>query len=201
MTPTEINIIESAKKLFIQKGYRATSMREIASDAQVNLAMLNYYFRSKENLFGIIFDEAFDSMSSNIIPAITYKGNSFEIIERFIHAYIDGLINNPSIPGFIFQEVLSNPERLTLQIQKKDPLRDALIEFVVQLKEDEAKGVARAIENPINMFLDIVSLCAFPFIAKPIVELITEIDNDKYMQLMEKRKSEVTEIIHCYLKA
>ena len=44
-------IIESALKLFIAKGFEGTSVREIAADAGVNVAMINYYFVSKEKLF------------------------------------------------------------------------------------------------------------------------------------------------------
>ncbi len=51
----EKDIIESAKKLFIKNGFKGTTMRNIAVEAGVNLAMLNYYFRAKENLFDIIF--------------------------------------------------------------------------------------------------------------------------------------------------
>ena len=50
MTKKE-TIIESAIKLFSTKGFEGTSVREIASDAGVNVAMINYYFESKEKLF------------------------------------------------------------------------------------------------------------------------------------------------------
>ena len=44
-------IIESALQLFSTKGFEGTSVREIAADAGVNVAMINYYFGSKEKLF------------------------------------------------------------------------------------------------------------------------------------------------------
>ena len=48
---TEQKIIRAADNLFTQKGYAATKTREIADEAGVNLALLNYYFGSKENLY------------------------------------------------------------------------------------------------------------------------------------------------------
>ena len=55
MSKKEI-IIESAIKLFGTKGFDGTSVREIASDAKVNVAMINYYFGSKEKLFEAVVE-------------------------------------------------------------------------------------------------------------------------------------------------
>ncbi|MCC6572123.1 MAG: helix-turn-helix transcriptional regulator, partial [Chitinophagales bacterium] len=56
-TTTEEKITEAARVVFLKKGYAATRTREIAEEARINLALLNYYFRSKEKLFGIIMLE------------------------------------------------------------------------------------------------------------------------------------------------
>ena len=47
---TEIKIKDAAKSLFLKKGYSATTTRDIARESDINLAMLNYYFRSKSCL-------------------------------------------------------------------------------------------------------------------------------------------------------
>ena len=53
---TEQQILASAEKLFLQKGFSATSTTDIARDAGCNQALVHYYFRTKENLFNRIFD-------------------------------------------------------------------------------------------------------------------------------------------------
>lgn len=201
MTVTEQSIIESAKILFIKNGYRGTSMRDIAADAKVNLAMLNYYFGSKEKLFDIIFSEVFDIMSSNVVSALKSSDNTLDAVERFINVYIDGLIKNPAIPSFIFQEVLSNPQRFLSQLQNKEELQNTFLTLIPKLKEDAEKGVIIEVENPYSLFLDIVSLCVFPFIVKPVIETIAEVEDDVYMNIMESRKSEIVKLMHSYLKA
>ena len=202
MTATEQSIIESAKILFIKNGYRGTSMREIAIDAKVNLAMLNYYFRSKDNLFELIFREAFEMMSCNVISALSSTDdNTLEKVAKFVDVYVNGLIKNPAIPSFIFQEVLNNPQRLSSQFKDNKEFESILSILVTQLKEDAEKGLIIPIENPLNLFLDITSLCVFPFIIKPIVEAIAEVGDDIYMQIIENRKSEIITIMHNYLKA
>ena len=201
MTATELSIIKSAKELFITNGYRGTSMREIATHAKVNLAMVNYYFRSKENLFDIIFVETVKSVSSSIIPAIMQEGDTLQKIERFIHLYIDGLMKNPAIPAFIFQEVINNPQKILDQVKGGKNIEPLFESFIAQMNDDVKKGVINPIDNPLNLFLNIVSLCAFPFIVKPVVEMATGIGNDKYMGIMESRKDEITKIIHDSLKS
>ena len=65
---TEEKIIDAARKLFTQNGFSATRTRDIAEEAGINLALLNYYFRSKQNLFQIIIEEKFDQLFGVIIP-------------------------------------------------------------------------------------------------------------------------------------
>lgn len=48
---TEQLILEAAKKVFIRKGMHGARMQEIADEAQINKALLHYYYRSKQQLF------------------------------------------------------------------------------------------------------------------------------------------------------
>ena len=58
----------SSGEVFIQKGYSATRTRDIADKAGINLALLNYYFRSKEKLFQFIMEEKMQLLFSVIFP-------------------------------------------------------------------------------------------------------------------------------------
>ncbi|WP_432327483.1 TetR family transcriptional regulator [Mucilaginibacter sp. P25] len=50
-------ILNAARSIFTKKGFLATTVRDIATEANTNVASVNYYFRSKENLFEFIMDE------------------------------------------------------------------------------------------------------------------------------------------------
>ena len=65
---TEEKIKEAAKKVFLKKGYAATRTRDIAEEAGINLALLNYYFRSKEKLFDLIMLEKLEKFFGAIAP-------------------------------------------------------------------------------------------------------------------------------------
>src|SRR5690606_26669343 len=69
-TSTEEKIIKAASKVFTQKGYVATRTRDIAEEAGINLALLNYYFRSKEKLFQLIMAEKLQLLFSVILPIV-----------------------------------------------------------------------------------------------------------------------------------
>ena len=52
---TELKIKEAAKKVFLERGFDGAKLRHIAEEAGTTMAMVNYYFRSKEQLFQSIF--------------------------------------------------------------------------------------------------------------------------------------------------
>ena len=65
---TEEKIKSAARTVFHTKGFAATKTRDIAKEAGINLALLNYYFRSKEKLFQIIMMDSIHSLFQSILP-------------------------------------------------------------------------------------------------------------------------------------
>lgn len=61
-TATRLSLLEAARHRFAQGGYAATTVREIADDAGVNVALINRYFRSKEGLFEACLTEAVEDL-------------------------------------------------------------------------------------------------------------------------------------------
>ena len=54
---TESRILEAAKEVFIAKGFDGARMQEIADTAEINKALLHYYFRNKDKLFEAVFED------------------------------------------------------------------------------------------------------------------------------------------------
>ena len=74
---TEEKIKIAAEKLFMEKGFSGTRTRDIAEAANINLALLNYYYRSKENLFNMIIMEKLDKFINLMIEILNDKSTSF----------------------------------------------------------------------------------------------------------------------------
>src|SRR3954468_13817719 len=87
---TEEKIKNAARSVFHKKGFAATRTRDIAEAAGINLALLNYYFRSKEKLFNLIMMETFSGFIKSIIIIFNDETTSLENkVETIASAYID----------------------------------------------------------------------------------------------------------------
>ena len=75
---TEEKILISASKVFTEKGFSGTRTRDIAEEAGINLALLNYYFRSKEKLFEQVMKVKIVLLFGKIIPIITSEKTNLE---------------------------------------------------------------------------------------------------------------------------
>jgi len=99
---TEEKIKAAAKKLFTQKGFAATRTRDIAEEAGINLALLNYYFRSKEKLFELVMRENIHLFLGTMIENINNNPRPFEEqLDFIVSNYIDMLLENPGLPFFV----------------------------------------------------------------------------------------------------
>ena len=91
---TEEKIKNAARNVFHRKGFAAARTRDIAEEAGINLALLNYYFRSKERLFNIVMLEAFQSFFASISIVFNDVGSTLEEkIKKFAADYIDLLFS------------------------------------------------------------------------------------------------------------
>jgi len=179
---TEEKIKEAARKVFTQKGYAATRTRDIAEEAGINLALLNYYFRSKEKLFEIVILEKMHILLGKIGPAITDERTSIEQkVEQIAEHYINTLVANPDIPLFVLGEIRNNPDKFAGLIRTKTKIVDSA--FFKQLAE------RRPDIDPLHYILNMLGLVIFPFIGKPLLQLIAGIKPERAATLMKERKT------------
>lgn len=184
-------ILKEAQNLFIKNGYRGTSVRDIAKASGTNVAMVNYYFQSKYNLFEIIFEEALDIFTKRIFDTITSDLPFFELIETWIHAYYELLFEYPQIAAFILNEVSLNPEGLTNRIKKRNPY-NAFNKIEERIEEEARKGTIR--QTPAADFLlNVFSMCMFPFMFGNLAMTLMEIPSDIYTNLIANHEKYVIE--------
>jgi len=191
----EEEIIHAARKMFHEKGYKEATMRDIAAEANINMAMLHYYYRSKDNLFFIIFDEAFRSLYEKIIKIITDQYmDIFQKIRLITSEYIRFFDNNPTIPQFITGEAIRNPEIIGKRMKSiMDPVFTYEV-FKDQLQKEIQKGTIRPI-SALSLVLNILSLCIFPAIAKPILKEFIDDNLTEMNIIIESREKDVADFI------
>ena len=192
---TEQAIIEAASKIFQEKGFKETTMRDIAAEANINMAMVHYYFRSKENLFFLVLNEAFSLLLEKIIEILTNDQlDIFEKIRTIVREYITFFIEKPYLPQFLMGEVIRNPERIGKQMLKNMSFLNVFRTFSDQLEKEYEKGTIQHI-SALSLLLDIISLCVFPAIVKPVTSKVSNFDSTVFDYLIEDRKTEVADFI------
>ena len=194
---TEERIKAAARKVFHQKGFAGTRTRDIAEEAGINHAMLNYYFRSKEKLFGIVMMETMAQFFKGVNLMLNDENTSLdEKIDLIVSNYVDLLLKEPELPTFILNEVRPNPQAFVEQ----NPIKEALTHSVLTRQYAEAVARGEITEpNLIQAILNVIGLVIFPFIAKPILTSIINIPEEQYKALMLQRKTLIPQWIKAML--
>jgi AcrR family transcriptional regulator len=178
---SEEKIKEAARKVFMRKGYAATRTRDIAEEAGINLALLNYYFRSKERLFEEIMQEKVQKLLGSLTPIMNDDSTSLnEKIDSIVSSYLDVLAANPDLPVFVLNELRRNNLSM-LQNAHLDKLV-AQSSFIKQLREK------RSDVNPVHFLISILSMIIFPFVARPMLFLTGMANEKTFGPLMNERR-------------
>lgn len=189
---TEFIILEAAKKVFLLKGMEGARMQEIANEAEINKALLHYYFRNKQLLFEAVFKHAFLLLAPQLNTILNSDDSIFEKIRGFSSNYISFIMEHPYLPNFIIQELNRNPQFLKNIVPKED--FPSVEKFKIQVDKYVEKGLIKPI-NSSQLFINLVSLNILPFLAAPLLKGFLNLDDLEYKKLLEKRKNEVSEFI------
>lgn len=193
---TEEKIREAAKNVFIAKGFDGCTSREIAKAAGMNVALVNYYFCSKKQLFKLVFDAAMEDFMLSTVEVFT-KDLSLESKMRiFIEREYEFLTLHPDIPRFILSE-LSRGDKCEFdhaQILQKVEATGVFEE----LREAQEQGIIRKMDLA-NIMLMIMSNCHYPFMAKPLMKYINQLTEEEYQERLTLQKQYVTEMLIGYL--
>src|SRR2546422_4503490 len=110
---TEQRILAAAHAVFLRRGTAGARMQEIAREADVNSALLHYYFRTKDRLAAAVFQRA----ASQLLPVvIRVLGSDAELeakVEQVVDIELRQLLATPYLPGYILSELTHHPERVT----------------------------------------------------------------------------------------
>jgi AcrR family transcriptional regulator len=189
---TEDSILEAAKNVFQAKGMDGARMQEIADNAGINKAMLHYYYRNKQLLFEAVFNNAFSMLAPQLNAILNDKTSIEEKVKNFTFNYISFISKHPYLPNFIIQELNRNPDFILKMKENKG--FPNLEKFKKQVAIEIEKGLIKPISAE-QLFINILALNIFPFVAKPLIMAFTDVDGKAYKQLMENRKIEVANFI------
>lgn len=190
---TEEKIKEAARTVFMKKGFSATRTRDIAEEAGINLALLNYYFRSKEKLFELVMMEKFQAFFGVIFPILNDPSTSLEQkVELIADRYITLLTETPDLPIFILSEIRTNADRMVANVRLDKILADS--QFVKQLHQ------RRPDMHPVQLIMSILGLVVFPFLMRPLLMQAGNADTKMFTAMMNERKQWIPKWFDSMLK-
>jgi len=147
-------IILSATELFSTQGFEGTSVREIATDADVNVAMINYYFGSKEKLFESVVEYRAAFLKGVFQDLINNnKLSPIEKIDIIIDHTIDRKFSNSK-----FHHLLHRELSLEHRPQMRDAISEILLKNMVSVKKIIQNGINDGVFKPVDIELTLTTI-------------------------------------------
>lgn len=190
---TEEKILEAARDVFLTKGFDGARMQEIANAANINKGLLHYYFKSKDALFGRVFGLAFEAMMKRFAEILAADTELPFKIEQFCHTYITVVARNSYLPRFVINEISRQPDAFIARLRKRGEMPNAQI-FFDQVKREAEAGKIRPIDGK-QLIVNMLSLCIFPFLAKPMIQILANMPTAEFKAFIEARKTEVSKFV------
>jgi TetR/AcrR family transcriptional regulator len=192
-TGTEAQILSAARTVFQRKGTAGARMADIAEEAGVNQALLHYYFRNKARLADAVFLGAARELFPPVLEVLQSDTPLPDKVSRVVELELDTLQRHPYLPGYVIAELNQRPERVE-QLAKAMTGQEisafgprVLGRIGQQIDAAVAAGEMRPI--PADQFIvNLISLCIFPFAARPMIAALTQVDDNGWDAMIERRK-------------
>lgn len=202
---TENKILDAARTVFIRHGTAGARMQEIAEEAGVNQALLHYYFRSKERLSAAVFQQVARQLFPRLFQTLGSDLPLEAKIEVIVNAYLDVLSQNRFMPAYVLSELHHHPERakqILISGIGSDPgkaLIPVLAKLKTQIDAEVEEGRIRPIA-PQEFIINMLSLCVFPFAARPLLAVALGFDDARFAAFIKQRRKRLPEFIRMALR-
>jgi AcrR family transcriptional regulator len=193
---TKEKLLKAATELFLKKGVDRVGVREIAAKANINLSLMNYYFKSKENLLEHIFESLIQYKSAKLQEVLEAETPLEHKIKQYVEVYIDMLMENPLLVSFFMTILHRNPEKIISMVSAKSLYNSEV--FCNQI-EVEAKAGRIRFTDPEQFFISMVSLIIFPIAIKDLIIDRNSFSAQQFKQFILERKEVVPDMLISYL--
>lgn len=179
---TEKLIKDTAKQLFFGEGKFNATTQEIADAAGVNRTLINYYFRSRDKLFQIVFDDA-QLKEQELTEQIVFSDLPFkEKISRHLDIFLEQAKQYPYLEIYMVTQmnqgcIWKDQEKMSLLLDK----------FYLEIALEMERGTIDRM-RPEQFVLNFISLLSFPTSMRPLLQETMGLSTELYDTLLEERK-------------
>ena len=190
---TEQRILDASNTVFLRRGTAGARMEEIAREAGVNQALLHYYFRTKDRLAEAVFRHAAQQLLPSLIQILGSAVDLETKVERVVQLELDHLSRTPHLPGYLLSELHQRPERArqlisTITGMTPEESRPRLLTALRQQIDERVQAGTMAAITPEQFIVNAISLCIFPFAARPMIMGVLGLDQAEFAQFIEQRR-------------
>lgn len=189
---TENQIIEKSKELFFKLGKIQATNQEIADFSGVQRTLVNYYFRSKENLVKIVFGKIIDELHAGLKEIYLGEYASFE--DKVDHLIDYTFSFRMKYPFFEVLNVIRANDLINQDLFFRPTLTDELNSFLNQVQEQMDEGNIRR-SNPVNFLINILSLVSFPLVMRGIFRDVFGLSEKEFDEVIKERKQVIKNLI------
>ena len=192
-------ILKAAAHEFAQHGIAGARTDAIAREAHVNKALLYYYFKDKETLYGAVLDNAFSGLKDTVLRVLDGNGSPRDKIMAYVGAYFDFIASNQLYPRLMQREMMRAKEGQSLHIDKviKNYIQPIFIRVSEVMKEGIERGEFRNV-NPVHFVPSMVAMIVFYFSSAPMMQKIVGF-NPLTPERIAERRSAVLDFISAAL--
>jgi len=179
LTEVQQRILDAALKEFSVYGLSGARIDNIAKSANINKAMIFYYFNSKENLYQLVVKRVFDQVFPSISDIIQSNPTPEQWIERAVNFYIQIFSKNTDFVRMIGMELIQNPANITSAVTKVFKERgenQVGPPQVIKMIEKWAAEDKITEKDPFHFMLNIISLSILSILGKPFIENMFRLD-------------------------
>ena len=181
-------ILKNALEEFAEFGFGGARVDRIANKAEINKAMIFYYFKSKENLYKTLLYQSLSVLISRIQEVLSRTESPEVLIESLPGIYIRFIAANPDLFKMIALELIQNPEHivsLVSEIFRDIPFPPQEM-FGKKISAWYQEGLISE-KDPIQFMMNVVPLSIFSVLGKPMVEAIFSVEIEEDQVFLEKR--------------
>jgi AcrR family transcriptional regulator len=189
------DILLAAEIVFAERGFKGTTVREVAKRANIHNSLIFYYFKNKSVLYEAVFESFFEQMEDLVQYSMNLDMDRLGIFKKIVFGVIGFSATHRNLMIILVRELMENGRVAQKTSQEYfKPVYDTIAEF---LAEGGREAIFRDVD-PVHFVQSIVAMVVFYFINEPFIRAMG-LRNPYGSREIEKRKNEVWKQIRSIL--
>lgn len=194
---TETAIFNAALTVFARKGKDGARMQEIADEADINKALLHYYYRSKDGLYESVFTQVLAHFFTTVERELEADRPFSEVLRNIVDVYVDEHRTHPEVARLWMHENLNGAPvaRGFLEAQMKSGRETTFARVVRRIRKAVDDGEIRDVD-PVHTFISVLGASVFFFLGMPTFSVLRPEIMDDLDTATELRKAHIFDLIY-----